>query len=435
MITTLTVGRQIARQAGYLGRVRFLEELPNMKNMFSSYYAPTQEKIKSLWDECLFVLDTNILLDLYRYTLETRDELINILLKISERIWIPHQVGLEYFRNRPETFFTQENIYIKAKKLLNTLCSIAETNIQKDLKYRYHPFIDKKIFLEDINEALMNISKKFDENKAKHPTSIREDQVLEILTELFDGKVGEPCTEEELGEIYKQGKKRYENDIPPGYEDSRGKNKKTGNDIYGDLVIWFQCIDHAKKNQKPIIFITNDGKKDWWWEIKGRTLGPKIELIEEMMKEANVSFYMYNSDQFMKYAQKYLDITVRDESIKEARELRFAHQATKNLILEHQFTLEGIPRTITIRFYDDPDIGGVSFEQSHYIQTPLQIGPYRTSRPWNDNFDLAFHQALSGFKQYYNIAIKEGHVPSESWLVENERFKHDFSGDFDQSFH
>lgn len=403
--------------------------------MFSRYYEPTEEELKSLWEECWFVLDTNTLLDLYRYSPETRDQLINILTEISERIWIPHQVGLEYFKNRPETFFTQKNICTKAKKLLDDLYVVAYEKIQKKLNFRYHPFIDKEIFSGEIQEALMNISNKLDEKMAKFPSSIREDKVLEVITELFDGKVGEQYTKDELNKIYEKGKKRYEEDIPPGYEDSRGNNKKTGNDIYGDLVIWFQCIACAKNNQKSIIFITNDDKEDWWWKVKGKSLGPRIELIEEMMDEANVSFHMYNSDQFMKYAQNYLSITVSKESIEEARELRLTHRPVKKLINEHQFTLEGIPCTITIRFYDDPAIDGVTFEQSHYIHTPLQIGPYRTSRPWNDNYDSAFHQALSGFELYYDAAIKKGFVPSKEWLVENKRFKQEFSNAFNQSFH
>ncbi len=46
-------------------------------------------------EQALFVFDTNVLLNLYRYQSGTRDELLNVLAQLSDRIWIPHHVALE----------------------------------------------------------------------------------------------------------------------------------------------------------------------------------------------------------------------------------------------------------------------------------------------------------------------------------------------------
>jgi hypothetical protein len=89
---------------------------------------------------------------------------------------------------------------------------------------------------------------------------------------------------------------------------------------------------------------------------------------------------------------------------------------------EYRFRLKGIAMTITLRFLKDIETGIVSFEQSHYIHTPTQMGPYITSRPSNDDETRALNQALFGFRNHYEGAVAAGHVPNDSWLVPNEDF-------------
>ncbi len=48
----------------------------------------------------LYWTDTNVLLGLYRYPKEAHDELIRTFNQIEDRLWIPHQVALEYQENR-----------------------------------------------------------------------------------------------------------------------------------------------------------------------------------------------------------------------------------------------------------------------------------------------------------------------------------------------
>jgi hypothetical protein len=67
-------------------------------------YRLTDENYRRLWDDCFFVLDTNVLLNIYRYSPKLRTGLIDILTKISERIWVPHQVALEYYDNKPTAY-------------------------------------------------------------------------------------------------------------------------------------------------------------------------------------------------------------------------------------------------------------------------------------------------------------------------------------------
>ena len=168
-----------------------------------------------------------------------------------------------------------------------------------------------------MNDTLIEIENELDGCKKKHPNLLDDDELRDNITILFEGKVGMSYLPEKFKELCDLGTKRYENEIPPGFLD-RGKDENQ----FGDLIIWFQIIDYAKSNEKSIVFITDDGKEDWWLKFKGKTIGPRPELIDEMYTEANVNFYMYQTEQFMACAEKYLKHTVDKEAIKEVQEIK-----------------------------------------------------------------------------------------------------------------
>lgn len=91
-------------------------------------------------------------------------------------------------------------------------------------------------------------------------------------------------------------------------------------------------------------------------------------------------------------------------------------------LFEYQLKLPGIETLITIRFYRDPRTDLVWFSQSHFIKTPLQLGPYMPGSPVNDTEERALNQAVSEINRWYQAAVRHGHQPSESWLVPNDDF-------------
>lgn len=60
------------------------------------------------------------------------------------------------------------------------------------------------------------------------------------------------------------------------------------------------------------------------------------------------------------------------------------------------------------------------FEVSHAIKTTGMPGPYRTSIRRGDYPAYALHRAIMGITDHFRTAIKEGHRPQESWLIEND---------------
>lgn len=281
-----------------------------MKSKFSGFYTLTKEEFKVLWDRSTFVFDTNTLLNLYRYDKETRDLLFKVMDFIKDRIWIPHQIALEYHKHMFDEIYNQESAY----ESINEKVSSAVKTLENELKELRHSNINVEKVTKLLDDLRENTKKELESQKESQPDL---GQIKNRIIDLFDNKVGEEYSQEELNEIYIDGSYRYDNKIPPGYKDAKEKeNKKTihnklvYHDMYGDLIFWKQILDKSiEKDINSIILVTDDNKEDWILKIKGKKKGPQPELIHEFKKESGGKlFYLYNTEQFLKFAKEYLDL-------------------------------------------------------------------------------------------------------------------------------
>ncbi len=280
-----------------------------MKNLFRGYYHPSKKEFQDLWENCLFIFDSNILLNLYRYSQKTSDEFVKIITSLSPRIWIPHQVALEYQKNRLKTIKEQMDVYDEIIERLNKL----KAELVKE--YPRHPYFD----IKKVDSTFSKLITELNKLKEKHPNLFEEDTLRNEIERLFEGKIGVKYPPEKLEEIYKEGGIRFAKEIPPGYLDAK---EKKGDNKYGDLVIWHQIIDEAIEIKQPVILVCDEKYEDWWIKLDGRLMGPRPELIEEFFEKTNLTFYMYRSDRFIKYAREYLKQEPPIEAIKEIREMR-----------------------------------------------------------------------------------------------------------------
>ncbi|MFK5057936.1 PIN-like domain-containing protein, partial [Klebsiella pneumoniae] len=85
------------------------------------HFKPNKEDFEILWSKSIFAFDANILLNLYRYSEITKDELLKVMSSLSDRLWLPYQATEEYFRNRISTTGGQIIEYEKVNKTLNEL--------------------------------------------------------------------------------------------------------------------------------------------------------------------------------------------------------------------------------------------------------------------------------------------------------------------------
>ncbi len=184
-----------------------------MKSLFKGYYQPTPEQFEELWKEGTFVFDTNVLLGLYRYKKESRDEVLNVIKRIEDRIWIPYQVGLEFHRNRL-TVLSEQNSSLSAIKnsIKDSISSIEKKCEDLDLDKR-HSEIETSNFIERFRDLSESVINELDDIKSKKLTNdIDEDIILNELSGLFNidkGSLGSaPKDQKVLEDIYKDGEFR-----------------------------------------------------------------------------------------------------------------------------------------------------------------------------------------------------------------------------------
>ncbi len=278
-----------------------------MKNIVKEYIEPSNTQKKELWGKAVFVFDTNVLLNLYRYSAKTRSSLLAAFESFHDRVWIPYQVAYEYMNKRCKVIYETVQRYDQFKNEINNFTSKAVETLRLTSN-------DEEI--SDLNRYLF---KWLDSNKDRNllVLSAEEDEILEKILAIFDQRVGLPPTEEELRAIKEEGKNRYKNAIPPGYKDDKKKNESDDNNAYGDLIIWKQIIKYAKDNQVGIIYVTHDQKEDWWNIVKGKTIGPRFELRKEFQDETQQEFHMYSMNSFISTYNKMNKVPIDKSAVQE----------------------------------------------------------------------------------------------------------------------
>ena len=267
-----------------------------MRKQFLGWYRRTPEQLSAVWDTAVFVPDANILLHCLRHPENVRNQILSLFGVLRDSLWIPYQVGLEFHRNRLEVEFGSREAYDHVAKD----CTIALQQARDRLRQlRAHPVIDVERELAALERFITDVKARMLEDKENHPThAIAE--ALDRLTDLLKGRVGEKWQPDQLKALKKEAEERYANKIPPGYKDSRkdaGQYSK-----YGDLIIWKDMITKAKADQRPVIFISDDAKEDWWWIHRGEKLGPRPELVQEFNEGSGQSFHIYQFTQFLRIA-------------------------------------------------------------------------------------------------------------------------------------
>ncbi|MEP3446083.1 MAG: PIN-like domain-containing protein, partial [Flavobacteriaceae bacterium] len=290
-----------------------------MKKEFFGFYPPDEEEINDIWTEAIIAFDANTLLNLYRYSKSTKNDFLKTLNEYSDRLWLPYQAGYEFHNNRISVIKSQEQTYKEIGDKLDEIYKKLDNDLNQ---FKRHPFIN-------IDKVKLEISKKFDKIKndllnqsEKHPEYLKSDEILPSVTELFDDKIGQNYSDQELQSIFDKGKIRYDKNIPPGFSDIPNKKSKGDKHLYGDLIIWNQLIDKSKSSKSTIIFVTDDRKEDWWLKFKGQTIRPREELIKEFFDETGFRILIYQADLFLNFAKDKLNSKVKEESINEVKEVR-----------------------------------------------------------------------------------------------------------------
>ena len=342
-----------------------------MKNTFFEYYPTNKDAIDEIWNNCIFSYDANVLLNLYRYSTTTRKAFFEIIKALNDNTILPYHSGYEYHKNRRKVIKSQKMAYDKIEEIINSSKNKFITELNT---YRKHCLIETKEIIDPVEKTLDKIIKKLKEQKEKHDSLIDNDSINEMITNLFEGKLSDFFLEEELKEIYKEGKSRYEKKIPPGFADFNEKKNDPEESLYGDLIIWKHLIKISKEKQKNIVFVTDDRKDDWWFKDGGETIGAHPVLYREFFLKTEFRIMIYNAEQFIKFASDYAKVEIEKDAVSEISELRKQDEigisSTKEQRMREQQYINRLRRQfLTGRRIEEPS--GITREIFDYDKNPF----------------------------------------------------------------
>ena len=298
-------------------------------NLYDKYYLKDERVIDMIRQGGVIVFDTSALLSLYYYSDPAKEQIFQKAFgAVADRLWIPAQVYFEFLKNKGKVSGKPQDTY-------NALISDGSSNrgpipaiasLSKELKNKQvdkikkqlqtlkeqtsdnkkHPFVDKALFtsfdaaLSDLETAIdtfisetenfrTSISEEIEQQIAKLQT--RSDDIQDYIEAQF--RIGRELTFDEMMEICKEGKYRYEEQIPPGYKD---KSNKEGMGKYGNLFIWKQILEYASSVRQDVLFISNDVKGDWW---DSEYDAPRMELLKEFNSATGRVFWSCTMSEFL----------------------------------------------------------------------------------------------------------------------------------------
>lgn len=282
---------------------------PSIRDAFRHHHKLTEAERVSLWDTCTFALDANVLLNIYRYADSTREDLFKVLQGLSSRVWVPFQAAREFYQHRIQVIQEQREKYSELHEALERSLSTLRSG-----SFRKSAFLRIDEIEQVLRPAIENAKKVVAEQSEQHPNLIHDDQYLESLVEIIGSGLGDEPDQEKYDKRCADAQARIDRQQPPGFRDA----KKPAPERYGDVLIWYELLDRAEATQKPVVFVTDDDKEDWWQIVGGQKLGPRPELREEMRKRAGVDFYIYNPAFLLQTAGQQLNLAVAKSSVDDA---------------------------------------------------------------------------------------------------------------------
>ena len=234
------------------------------ENIFST------KSIKDLCEEnYLIIIDTNVLLNIYNFSPEFSSFSLQCLEAIKDNIILPATVYLEYSKHRQKLYRQMYNRINKVHEITSKEVAKAGNsimNIVNHLEYLKLPNLSNvKLALENKLEEINNeFEDYFVDNKELSLIAKQweKDFLEEYVLGLKENKkiLSEP-NQEEIYNWCEEGVRRYKKEVPPGFKDA---SKKEGIRKYNDLIIWKEILRFAQNQEKNIIFVTDDVKRDWW---------------------------------------------------------------------------------------------------------------------------------------------------------------------------
>ncbi|QKZ23282.1 PIN-like domain-containing protein [Streptomyces chartreusis] len=284
---------------------------------FGAFRTPTTDDFTDVLTGGLVAPDANVLLNLYRYTEQARTDLLQALGALDDRLWVPHQVLVEFWRNREGTIGDARSTGTKAAEdmaghaaqAVKTLRTWANHVALPDGEFDRLRTQLSGVF-DDVQDTIVNVGEGEWQNITPDTST---DPVIARLEPALAGRVGARLGPEDHEKAVKEGMRRVEKRIPPGYMD----RSKDGDGASGDFLVWEQILREAARRKCDVLFVTADGKEDWWRKERGFSRGPRPELTAELKARGGGRLLMLTPKRFLEVAAPILKFNLREGSVED----------------------------------------------------------------------------------------------------------------------
>lgn len=278
-------------------------------------YSPlTEERIKHVWEQGVFCLDANVLLDVYRYSEEGRPAFLQILQRLKYRLFVPARVAVEFARNRPKVISGHFEPNQMMRRKLNEMTDALNS------RHKDHP--DRDELLATL-ERMRDVERSsFGERETRQMALLSRDPILEQFMVIVGTEVGDPYPDDELKKDYDR---RQELKTPPFCVKDHGKGESVDetygpDERTGDVAIWLEALAFCEAKKSPLIFVTGDMKENWWRHAGERDV-PQPALVQEFRKRIGHDVLFYRSERFLEAVPLQLGGEQSKKLVEEAKEL------------------------------------------------------------------------------------------------------------------
>lgn len=317
--------------------------LRGLTDEFGAYYRPTDDQLRNAYSSGIVVLDTNVLLDLYRLSPAARASLVSLLAALASRVFVPHQVALEFHKNRAAAVAERRSEIESSRTQLAELHNKVR-GMLRHISTRAYGDPRRAIATEDSLQRAFDAALDFADAAAEEYDLIEDaivgrfDPVLESLSQVLQGRVASRPSAEVLSADHAEATRRHQAKEPPGFRDG---NKVDNPD--GDYLWWAETVRYARSNPAPVVVVGNDtAKGDWALTSRGIRIGLHPQLVDEIQAASGHAVYLRSTSQFLEDGGRLLDIAVTQEAVNEARSLPGAGRPGQYVAFEDVSTVTGV---------------------------------------------------------------------------------------------
>lgn len=273
---------------------------------FEHFRNSSDSEVDGLLKSALIAVDTNVLLNLYRYSDQTTDDMLDALEKVADRLFIPNQVMAEFWRNREKVIRELGTETQSTTKSLQKNCKSTKDAISRWANGLGLGEDETAELWNDIEEFYEDLLGKVtgNYNSTTKSANTNVDEILSRLEKVLDGTVGDPYSPERFKAVAQEGNRRAEEQIPPGYKDYGKIDSGRQEGAAGDYIVWTQLMAEAGDKGLDLVFVTGDLKEDWWHRGgNGELLGARRELLKEFRDHTDHRLHLMEPTELLRNPQ------------------------------------------------------------------------------------------------------------------------------------